>query len=139
MASPAPSESAAKYSANAQASQGRFVKGVQSTDKDVIGLAIQAAPLWAQKIQEAIANDSFRKGLGRTNTASWKAVTSTKGAAAYTAAIPTAAKNWERAENEIRPLREQMVASLPPRGTDAQNDQRALAAIQGMRALRRNR
>jgi hypothetical protein len=130
---------AAKWQAKFAASGDAYKNGVTMTQKDPIQLAIQAAPRWAQGCAEAAANGQYERGLSRTNKQQWQDACVQKGVPALAAAARVGAQNVEKAEREIGPLRDAIVAGLPARGTLEQNKQRALAMIDGMAALRKRR
>lgn len=129
----------AKWRAKFAASTEAYKDGVTKTDKDPIQLAIAAAPRWLQGVQEAAANGSFEKGLGRTNKQQWQQACVEKGANAIATAAKMGELNVVKAEQEIGPMRAQIVAGLPPRGTLEQNKQRMLQMVDGMAALKRRR
>lgn len=129
----------AKWRTNFAASTEKYKEGVNRTDKDPIQLAIAAAPRWLQGVQEAAANDAYAKGLGRTNKQEWQRACVEKGANAMAAGAKLGEINVVKAEQEIGPMREQIRASLPPRGTLEQNKQRMLAMVDGMAGLKRSR
>ncbi len=59
------------YQAGIGVAPARYKAGVQGAT-DTIEKAIAAEPLYAAKVQEAIANKTRVKGLQKTSTAEWK-------------------------------------------------------------------
>ena len=71
--------------------------------------------------------------------ASWKQACLDKGAANIAAGARVGAAKVERAEREIAPQRDAIVAGLPARGSIEQNIERATQMIRQMAALRKRR
>lgn len=82
-----PAEAAAKWKNRTVGASADYVKGVRSTDKDPIQLAIQSKDKWFARVQEAQANDRFAKGLAKTNKAAWAKAAEEKGAQRITSGV----------------------------------------------------
>jgi len=71
---------AARWSQQTQAATTRYTDGVQSTQKDQAGLAIQAGPKYLANVQAAFNSGKWANGLRRVGTQGWKAATIAKAA-----------------------------------------------------------
>lgn len=85
-----PAEAAAKWKNRTVGAQADYVKGVRSTDKDPIQLAIASKDKWFARIQEAQANDRFAKGLGKSSKAAWAKAAEDKGGPRITQGVTSA-------------------------------------------------
>lgn len=139
MAKMSPDQLAAKWRAKYGASSESYKQGVQTTQKDPIQLAIQAAPRWLEGVQEAAAEGRFERGLQRSSKAKWQAACVEKGAANMATAAKLGESAVAAAEREIGPMRDAAVAGLPARGTYEQNKQRMNQMVDAMKSFKRRR
>lgn len=114
-----------------------YVNGVMSTDKDPTQLAINAAPRWFNKVQEAYTQGRFQAGLARSGKAGWQNGVKNKGATNFSTGV-TAAE--AKVASVFGPLLQyeanlQSQIAAMPNVTDADKENRALAWIRGMRGF----
>lgn len=139
MARMTPQQLAAKWQAKYGASTEAYKNGIQSVQVNPAQSAIAAKDRWISALNEAAAQGRYENGLSTVTLASWQASAIEKGAPAIQAAARMGAIKVQRAEQEIGPKREAIVASLPARGTLEQNLERARQMALGMAALKRTR
>jgi len=125
----------AKWKANATNAADAYVSGVQSTDKDIVALAISAIPRMRQNIIAAIDNGRVANGLRKVGTQGIKDAVAQKGKVAFTNGIDGAQAKFEQS---FAPLLtyidgvKRQVAAMPNL-TDADRDARMLKNVQLMR------
>lgn len=115
-----------------------WLDGIAGTTKDISGNAVKANGKWKNAMQAAIANDTWVKRMGRVTTADIKAAVAKAGSTAYTNGIQTRADKVLKAFTRVMPLISGVadkVRSMPA-DTPAQRDQRMLANVQGLRAIK---
>lgn len=134
-----PQQLAAKWQAKYGSSSEQYKAGVQAVQVNPAQSAIAAKDRWIQSLNEAAADGRYENGLSTVTLQSWQQACIDKGASAIQAAARLGAIKVQRAEQEIGPKREAIVAALPPRGTLEQNLERARQMALGMAALRRRR
>lgn len=139
MAKLTPQALAAKWQSKYGNSTEAYKSGVQNVQGNPAQKAIAAADRWQAGLQEAFTNGSYEAGLSKVTEAGWKAACIEKGAPAIAAAARMGAINVEKAEREIGPQRDAIVAALPARGSLDQNIERAVQMARQMAALRRRR
>jgi len=88
------------YQAGIGVAPARYKQGVQAA-QNTIENAIAAEPLYAAKVQEAIANKSRVKGLQKTSTAEWKQRASDLGAARIGPGMNAALPKMRRGISEV--------------------------------------
>lgn len=137
MAKMTPQQLAAKWQAKYGASSEAYKSGVQNVQTNPAQQAILAKDRWIQNLNEAAANGRYEAGLSNVTLSSWQQSCLDKGAPAIQAAARLGAIKVQRAEQEIGPKREAIVASLPARGTLEQNLERSRQMALGMAALKR--
>jgi hypothetical protein len=119
-----------KWRTNAGGAQTTFTEGVQNTQVDVMGRAIQAAPDAVRNFAEAITSGRWAAAINASGgTANWKARTVAK-AANYGTGINAGADKFQAAMSKLLPAIEGIVGSLPPREPGNVN-----ANIERVRAL----
>lgn len=95
-----------------------FTEGVQGVTKNPAQSAIEAKDLWQRKIQEAIANGSWEKGLAKVELPAWKAKTAAA-ASKYVQAAPNSVASWTSFAQKAQPVweRARQSAKSMPKGT----------------------
>lgn len=129
---------AAKWAARTSAASQDYVNGVMQTDKDPTQLAIQAAPRWFAKVQEAFTQGRYTAGLAASGKAGWQAGVRDKGAANFSTGVTAAESKVATVFGPLLSFEanlQQQVQSMP-NVTDTDKENRALAWIRGMRGFR---
>lgn len=122
----------AKYLKNTQGAGEAWKDGVNGVTVNPADSAIAQESLWEMKMQEAIANKTWRKGLQSVTLPGWKAKT-TGAQSKYTGAAPQAAQTWNAFAQKAIPVWQQMRETVKamPKGSreDAMNRIRATLAL----------
>lgn len=109
---------AAKYLRGVQQGGEAWSESINGLTQSPMDAAIAAAPLWEQKMNEAIANKSWQAGLARMPFSTWKQKT-LNAKSKYTSAAPQAAAAWTAFANKAAPIWEQakQTAKQMPKGS----------------------
>lgn len=110
------------------AGQQRFVEGVQGTQVDVTGLAVQAQGALLANFTQAVSSGRWARRLQEVGTAGWKSKTVAK-AANYATGVAAGVDDYQRAMQTWLPLIMSAAASAKslPGGTFEQRMQRVTA------------
>jgi len=127
--------------AKAAAAGEKWLAKVQHPKKDPITAAKAAKGKWKNKMQEAIANDSFAKGLDLINEDEMYATIAAGGAAPFTSGVNRRAAKVERVMGELRPMQIALCEQLDkmPIDTAEQREAKMIAAKRGMEAIGKKR
>lgn len=109
------SEVQAKWEAGIGRAGANYKTGVTNA-KNVIEKAIEAEPLFAAKMQDAIAKGSRAKGLAKVTTEQWRAAAQEKGAARIGPGMSAAKGKFNQGIGRV--LSTIQGVSLPARTTD---------------------
>lgn len=112
-----------------------FVAGVQGYSGDWAGKTTSQQAVMLQNLQQAISSGRWAQGVSRVGTGGWKAATEAK-SANYGVGLNAGASKFNSAITKILSAEANIVGSLPPRGTYAQNVARATAVMDGLHALK---
>ena len=118
-----------------------YVTGMQNPRRDPVQAAVKAAGKYANRVQEAIRDGSYEKGVRSQNYAEAVAVATGDGGAAYTAGIAKRESKVSRTFADLAPRMGALSQAIQnmPQDTEAQREQRLLAARRGMVALGKTR
>lgn len=131
-----PAQATTNYTKNAGAAGAWWATKYLMSKVDPFTAASDAAQTWLQKINEA-GVAGFQAGLARVNRANVAKLVSTNGPALYNQGIANKGSvNYATSAQGLIPALQQAAKNLPPRGSDAQNDQRALSMIAAARAMK---
>ena len=123
-----PTAAGSKWSTRASAASQDYANGVANTTTDQAGAAAQAAPVWAQAVQQAAANGTFAKNVLAAGTAKWKAGVASTGATRYTQGVSNASGKYVAG---VTPYFNALSsAQLPARQTKGNNAARSQAVVQ---------
>ena len=139
MAKLSPQALAQKWQSKVQASTEAYKAGVQAVTENPAQKAIAAKQLWIDKLNEAAQDGRYEAGLSQVTKQSWQQACIDKGASNIAAGARSGAVKVQKAEAMIAPVRDAIVASLPPRGTLDQNLERAAQMARAMAATRKSR
>lgn len=128
-----------KWQAGASGAGGRWSDGIQSTQVDVIGRAIQALPAAAAGYAEAISSGRTARALQAVGTSGWKAA-SAKKSANYGTGIAAGGDKFQSSMAKLLPFLESTVAGLPARvpGNPSANLQRVSGVVMALHANKGN-
>lgn len=126
-----------KYKAGISGGGAAYQAGVNGTTKDPIQAAIKAKDKWAQKIQEAINNDSFAAGLQGVTKAQWQQ-SCVAATSKYTGSAPQATAKFTKYAQIVAPLQAANSAAIDamPNTTDADSEARMMANLAFQRNLK---
>jgi hypothetical protein len=134
---PDPAKTAAKLIARAQSATGDYCDGMKNPKRNPVEAAKRAAGKWASRTQEAIVNKSYEKGVGKQDYTEAVATATGDGGSAYAAGITKRESKIRRVHADLMPRLGALSASIQnmPQDTDAQREQRLLAARKGAIAI----
>lgn len=107
-----------RWAAAAGAGQQRYVEGVQATQVDVVGRAIQAQPKLLNNFTQAVSSGFWARRLSERGTAGWKSATVAK-AANWSVGIQAGQADYQAAMQTWLPIIQSAAASVQsmPRAT----------------------
>lgn len=134
---PDPTKTAAKLIARAQAATGDYCEGMKNPKRSPVEAAKRSAGKWANRVQAAIANGSYEKGVGKQDYGEAVAIATGDGGAAYSSGISKREAKIKRVHADLMPRAGALSAVIQnlPQDTEAQREQRLLAARRGMIAI----
>jgi hypothetical protein len=138
---PDASHTAAKLVRNAQAATQDYVRGMQNPRRDPKTAAVAAKGKWAERLQQAIQNDSYGKAVARYDLGEAVAIATGDGGAAFASGIAKRQAKIERVHAQLMPQLgaiSQRIQSLP-QDNEGQRTQRMIQNLESMRALGRAR
>jgi hypothetical protein len=134
---PDPTKTAAKLVARATAATGEYVDGMRNPKRSPVEAAVRAAPKWANKVQQAIQNGSYGKGVQKQNYPEAVEIATSDGGAAFAGGISKRQAKIQRVHADLMPRLGALSQSIQnmPQGTDAERINRLLAARAGAIAI----
>ena len=121
-------ESAGRAAAN-------YSSGVNNYNGDWAGATTSQQAAMQTNWQQAVSSGRWAAGVQNTGTAGWKTATQAK-TTNYTTGFQAGASRQQAAIQKIISAEQNIVNSLPPRGTYDQNKARATAVMDGLHALK---
>ena len=121
-----------KWSRNYTGSTEQMKQGANAVTVSPTQKAIQAKDRYIAGVTAAYNDGRYEAGLAKVTLADWREAYLTKGIPNAASGAKLGAIKLERHEREFGPIRDQIIASLPPRGTREENIQRAVAFIRAM-------
>ncbi len=138
---PDPARTAAKLIRNAQGATADYVHGMQNPRRDPRQAAVAAKGKWANRVQEAVANDSYGKAVARYDLGEAVQIATGDGGAAYAAGVAKRESKIMRVHAQLMPQLgaiSQRVQQMP-QDNEAQRTGRMVENLNAMRALGRAR
>ena len=127
------------WSANWQQSQGRatsaYQEGVQATNKDWAGNLLRQKAVMVQNWQTAVNSPHYDAHVTAVGTAGWKSATVAK-AGNFSTGFAAGAAKQQIAAGKLFNAMQNVVGSLPPRGTYEQNKARATSVMDQLHSLK---
>jgi hypothetical protein len=134
---PDPARTAEKLVRRAQGAASDYVAGMQNPKRDPVQAAIRAKGKYADKVQEAIRNDSYARGVGKQNYAEAVQIATGDGGSAYTSGVSKRVAKIQRVHQDLMPRLGAVSQSIQqmPQDSDGQREARLLAARRAMIAV----
>lgn len=133
-----PSVIAKKWGRNAGTAGQSLKEGIENVNESPMEAAAAKEDLYLQRIQEAVADGRYSRGLKKVSLAEWKDKTINKGVPRYQASIPGAIPKMEAAMNVLVPHIEegQKLVQAMPSVTLEDGINRAAAMIRHMHKVK---
>jgi len=134
---PDPARTAAKLVERASAATADYVYGMQNPKRNPVEAAIRAEGKYEDKLRAAMANKSYSKGVRKQNYSEAVATATGDGGSAYAAGLTKRVPKIQRVHADLMPrlgALSQAIQSMP-QDTEAQREQRLLAARKGAIAI----
>jgi len=134
---PDPTKTAAKLVARATAATGEYVDGMRNPRRNPVEAAVRAAPKWTNRVQAAIANNSYQKGVQKQNYAEAVDTATSDGGSAFASGISKRQAKIARVHADLMPRLGALSQSIQnmPQGTEQERINRLLAARAGAIAI----
>lgn len=105
----------ARYKASAGTAQQAYTDGIASTQIDVMGRAIAAAPSMVRNFNDSVASGRWQNAINASGgTANWKAMSQAK-ANNYGTGVAAGEAKFQSAMSKLLPAIDGIVSSLPAR------------------------
>ncbi len=111
-----------------------YVQGMQNPRRDPKAAAQRAKGKWANRVQQAITEDRYSKGIQSYDQAEAVAIATSDGGTAYTSGIAKRANKIARVHQKLAPLLggvSQAIQAMP-QDSDGQREARLIAARRAM-------
>ena len=132
-------KTAAQAAANWQASAGvaatNWTAGINGYTGDWAGTTVNAYNNWVGGLANAQAQGLWQRGIQAAGTAGWKAAAQSK-ASNYSTGFQAGAGEYTQSIQKVMGALQNIVPSLPPRGTYEQNKVRATTLMDSLHALK---
>jgi hypothetical protein len=134
---PDPAKTAEKLVRRAQASAADYVDGMKNPKRNPVESALRAKGKWQSRLQDAMANDSYAKGVRKQDYAEAVAIATGDGGSAFTSGVSKREAKIRRVHADLMPRLGALSAAIQnmPQDTDSQREQRLLAARKGAIAI----
>lgn len=132
-----PQAAAQKWQRNFLASAEQAKASVQAMTESPMAKAAAAGDRYIAGVQRAYNDGTWAQNLLNTPIQVWKTAYVEKGIPNMANGAKAGQQKWMAHETEFKPKRDGIIAALPPRGTDAENDNRMVAFVRAMRAAKR--
>jgi hypothetical protein len=138
---PDPAKAAAKLISRAQAATAEYCDGMRNPRRNPVEAAKRGAGKWANRVQAAITNGSYEKGVGKQDYSEAVNTATGDGGAAYSAGVTKREAKIKRVFADIMPRAGAVSQAIQamPQDTEAQREQRLLAARKMMIAVGKQR
>lgn len=137
MAMKTPDQVAAKWQQNLTNSIPNIKQGVQNVTQSPTAAAAAQASAYSQGVQNAVNSGKWQAGLQRVSLQSWQQATINKGLARIADGAQAGKSKVQGVMQQLLPFVQSAVASLPPRGGKAANQQRMIQFSEAMSNFQR--
>jgi len=128
-------QAAANWSGSAGRAATDWQAGIQNYSGDWAGATTRQQNVMLQNLTAAISSGLWANGVNRVGTAGWKSATQAKGQN-YMTGFTAGAANQAAAAQKIYSALQNIVPSLPARGTYEQNKIRSTTLMDNLHALK---
>jgi hypothetical protein len=132
-------KTAAQASANWQASAGtaaaNWTAGINNYNGDWAGVTAGSYNNWVAGLANAQAQGSWQRGIQNAGTARWKSNSQAK-SANFSTGFTAGKTEYDQAIAKVMNALGNIVGSLPPRGSYAENKLRATTLMDSLHALK---
>ncbi len=132
-------KTAAQAASNWQASAGtaaaNWQAGINAYTGDWAGVTANSYQNWVSGLANAQAQGLWQRGIQAAGTAGWKSASQAK-AANYSTGFTAGSGEYTQAIQKVMGALQNIVPSLPPRGTFDQNKLRATTLMDSLHALK---
>lgn len=132
MAGASAQENAEKWAQKYGASSEAYKKGVNRVTESPMQKAVAQQSALLNNFTQSVVSGKWARNTGAVQLPTWKTACTEKGAPAIAAAARVGAEKYARKEAQNKPIRDQIRASLPPRGTIEENMERSRQMAMGM-------
>lgn len=134
---PDPAKTAEKLVRRAQAAAGDYVDGMQNPKRDPVQAAVRAEGKYEDRVRAAIANKAYGKGVRKQDYAEAIRIATEDGGSAYVSGVSKRESKIRRVHADLMPRLGALSQAIQqmPQDTDAQREQRLLAARKGAIAI----
>lgn len=130
-----PQQAAQAWADSAGRAATNYAQGVQSYNGDWAGATTRQQSVMQQNWTQSVTSGRWANGVQQVGTAGWKQRTQDK-TPNYSQGFTAGASRQATAIAKIIGAENNIVGSLPPRGTYEQNKARATAVMDGLHALK---
>jgi len=130
-----PQQAAEAWIASAGRAGTNWSQGVQNYNGDWAGSTVSQQNAMQTNWQQAVSSGRWAQGVQNVGTGGWKQATVNK-ASNFTTGFQAGASKQAAAIGKILAAEQNIVNSLPPRGTFEQNVQRSVAVQTALHALK---
>lgn len=109
--------------------------GINNYNGDWVGATVGAYQNWVSGLANAQANGLWQAGIQAAGTAGWKSAAQAK-AANYSTGFTAGSAEYQVAIQKVMGALNNIVPSLPPRGTYDQNKLRATTLMDALHSLK---
>ncbi len=125
----------ANWQASAGAASTNWQAGINNYNGDWAGTTTNAYNNWVSGLANAQAQGSWQRGIQAAGTSGWKSASQAK-AANYSTGFTAGSNEYQQAIGKVMGALQNIVPSLPPRGTYDQNKLRATTLMDSLHALK---
>jgi hypothetical protein len=128
-------QAASAWQASAGTAAANWTQGINNYNGDWAGATVGAYQNWVSGLANAQANGNWQRGVQSAGTSGWKAASQAK-AANYSTGFTAGSQEYTQAIGKVMGALQNIVPSLPPRGTFDQNKLRATTLMDSLHALK---
>jgi len=126
----------AKWKRNYTGASDAMKQGAMAVTQSPAQAAVAQKDRMVQNFNAAVNDGTWERACMSSTLQQWQQAYTTKGITNAQSGATQGQQKWEQHEVAFRPTRDAIIASLPPRGTDADNDNRMLQFVKAMRAAK---
>jgi hypothetical protein len=128
-------QAAAAWQASAGTAAANYQAGINGYNGDWAGTTVNAYSNWVSGLANAQAQGLWQRGVQAAGTAGWKSASVAK-VGNYSTGFTAGAGEYTQAIGKVMNALNNIVPSLPPRGTFDQNKLRATTLMDSLHALK---